>query len=135
MNRDKTSLPRDAAGFNYIRRNIKRGATNRDLEWTLSDDDLKDIIVCPCFYCGSDPYNIVREMQQMYSPSRMKWNGIDRVDSSKGYVQGNIVPCCTQCNYMKRNYSQESFIEKARAIALRHPKVSATGGMSAGLLA
>jgi hypothetical protein len=30
-------------------------------------------------------------------------NGIDRMDNTKGYVLGNIVSCCTECNYVKRD--------------------------------
>lgn len=48
----------------------------------------------PCYYCG-DVKN---------------YNGIDRVDSSKGYILNNCVPCCEICNKMKLNYTVDSWI-------------------------
>jgi hypothetical protein len=33
------------------------------------------------------------------------------------YIDGNVVPCCTTCNWMKRNYSRDQFIAHIRAIA------------------
>lgn len=37
--------------------------------------------------------------------------GIDRVDSSKGYLSANCVACCDACNKAKHNYSTEEFAE------------------------
>lgn len=34
---------------------------------------------------------------------------VDRIDSSKGYVEGNIVLCCNIINRMKQNLSLEEF--------------------------
>ena len=39
------------------------------------------------------------------------YNGIDRIDSDKGYKIGNVVSCCKQCNYAKGKQSQPNFIE------------------------
>lgn len=36
--------------------------------------------------------------------------GIDRVDSSLGYSAANCAPCCSDCNYAKREMSKESFL-------------------------
>jgi len=42
--------------------------------------------------------------------------GLDRVDSSAGYVFANVVSCCVVCNRMKLDHSQEAFIEHCRRI-------------------
>lgn len=43
--------------------------------------------------------------------------GLDRKDCKIGYVPGNVVPCCTRCNLVKRNeFSYEEFMEIAPAI-------------------
>ncbi len=55
----------------------------------------------PCHYCG-DPIDTV---------------GIDRVNGSKGYVKGNMVPCCPVCNYMKRTLSLEAFLQHCLKVA------------------
>ena len=44
------------------------------------------------------------------------WNGIDCIDSSKGYVEGNVVPCCKSCNEMKSSKSSEDFLRQVEAI-------------------
>ena len=60
----------------------------------------------PCEYCGgySDELNGV------------KFNGVDRIDSSQGYTVENSVPCCGMCNQMKMFYDLHDFLEHAKAI-------------------
>ncbi len=38
------------------------------------------------------------------------YNGIDRIDSSKGYIQGNVVTCCRTCNVAKMDMDYKEFI-------------------------
>lgn len=42
---------------------------------------------------------------------------IDRIDSSKGYEEGNIQWVHKHINFMKRTYSQEYFIEMCKKVA------------------
>lgn len=37
-------------------------------------------------------------------------HGIDRVDSSKNYEIDNVAPCCSVCNYMKKNQKLDDFL-------------------------
>lgn len=53
----------------------------------------------PCDYCG-------------LVPSPGAWNGIDRLESSDGYHEGNTVPCCTPCNSAKSTMYPDVFVEK-----------------------
>lgn len=48
--------------------------------------------------------------------SRYNTASIDRIDSSKGYIEGNIQWVHKHVNFMKRTYSQEYFIEMCRKI-------------------
>ncbi len=50
------------------------------------------LIVAPCTYCGKDT-----------------GQGIDRIDSNRGYTDDNVCACCKTCNYMKRDLSLEDF--------------------------
>ena len=43
-------------------------------------------------------------------------NGVDRIDSSKGYVRGNVVSMCFFHNQMKMDVSREKYIELATDI-------------------
>jgi hypothetical protein len=44
------------------------------------------------------------------------YNGIDRIDTHKGYVTSNVVSCCQMCNVMKWKYSKEEFLEHLERI-------------------
>jgi hypothetical protein len=44
------------------------------------------------------------------------YNGIDRKNNSLGYVSNNCVPCCSECNLMKRKMSVNQFLEHMRKI-------------------
>ena len=48
-------------------------------------------------------------------------NGIDRLDSKRGYEEGNCVPCYARCNQMKGDLSSEAFLSQI-AMILRHQK-------------
>ena len=74
--------------------NYKTNAKRKGLIFEFTLDEFSKIINEPCYYCGGESY------------------GIDRIDNSIGYLKDNIVPCCSMCNYMKRTYSEEDFINQ-----------------------
>ena len=78
----------------YKIHSVKSSAHCRNLTITLSAEEIVDIIHKPCVYCGAE-----------------KANGIDRIDSSKGYIQENVVPCCSICNWMKNALPVEQFYD------------------------
>lgn len=45
---------------------------------------------------------------------KIAYNGIDRVDPTKGYIIDNCVPCCTTCNYMKRILQRDEFLDHVK---------------------
>jgi len=68
----------------------------------LTLSEYKSIISNKCFYCDSDLPLI--------------GTGVDRVDSSIGYISGNVVACCTICNFIKSNTTLEE-------LKIRLPKI------------
>ena len=38
------------------------------------------------------------------------------MDNSKGYIDGNIKSCCSDCNYLKRNYDLDLVFDKFQRI-------------------
>lgn len=100
-------LPENRGVINHIILQYKRHAKDRNLVWGLLYDDVKAIIQQPCFYCGAEKSNhkVTKNCKEGYD-----YNGIDRIDSSKGYIIGNVVPCCKICNYAKRDMNQKDFI-------------------------
>lgn len=45
---------------------------------------------------------------------------IDRVDSSRGYYQDNVVLCCWVVNAMKKDLSLEDFLDLCRSVVAYH---------------
>lgn len=79
-----------------IRLSQYRTYTKRiDREFTLTESEARVLVTSPCHYCGVAP-----------NP----YGGIDRVNSTMGYFAGNVVPCCSMCNFAKRHNSVEDFL-------------------------
>lgn len=72
------------------------GAKNRELPFQLTFEQFTDLIYMPCHYCAvvGDPLN-----------------GVDRIDSSLGYLVSNCVPCCSICNRAKGAMPYAEFLE------------------------
>ena len=87
----------------------KSSAITKQLNFEITLDEYKSIVILPCHYCG-----IVQEKG---------FNGLDRMDSSVGYITGNCVSCCQMCNYMKVSLSASIFVERAEHIATFHKKI------------
>lgn len=102
----------EESSYNDLLRVYKKGASERNYEWKLSDDEFLTLVNQNCHYCGSSPV----ERDHDSSKNKRKVMGIDRVDSTIGYVFENCRPCCTACNYMKWNYSEEFFINHIKLI-------------------
>ena len=63
----------------------KTGAKVRGLSWNIDRDwYLEHIWNHSCAFCGEETCG-----------------GMDRIDSTIGYEQSNVIPCCTWCNSIK----------------------------------
>jgi len=93
----------------YIRRTEKNG-----MMWGLTRTEFDSIVQSPCFYCKSQPTDWIPRFKT--GRKYVGLNGIDRKDSSLGYVEGNVVPCCSVCNYMKGAMSIEDFLQHVARI-------------------
>ena len=92
---------------NKIKKNIRKGkysktiegrfvrgkceAKKKNIPWLLSKDFYEKLVEPDkCFYnCGS------QLNKGGYS--------LDRIDNSKGYSEDNVLPCCWNCNSLRRN--------------------------------
>jgi 5-methylcytosine-specific restriction endonuclease McrA len=102
------------ACFNSIYGNIKRGALTRNLVFDLSKDQVKKLILQPCYYCGEESSNYmihssVQNGKTYKSNGGIHYNGLDRVDNTKGYTIDNVVPCCKHCNSAKGKLTVDEF--------------------------
>jgi hypothetical protein len=65
-------------------------AKQRGISFSLTFDQFIEAAGQPCFYCGNELCSQVLE-----------GSGLDRIDSSKGYEDGNVLPCGFRCNKIK----------------------------------
>lgn len=84
-------------GVKRIRSQYKSRAKRKGIEFDLSFERFGELVLSPCAYCGAEPANELKLSKDLVFP----YNGIDRRDSSQGYVWGNVVPCCSFCNSIK----------------------------------
>ena len=109
-----TALPPNVAAYRLIVRTYRLSARRKGLEFTLSDSEIKNLLDGNCRYCGSEPCGISKKgLKGSYT-----YSGIDRVDNTLGYVGGNVVSCCKQCNMAKGVMTEDQFMLKIQAFAL-----------------
>lgn len=88
----------------------KTNATHRKISFSLTKEEFKTLVKQPCYYCGTSNSNFV-DVSLQNTKRILYFNGIDRVDSSKGYINSNCVPCCKHCNAAKGELSINEFKE------------------------
>lgn len=81
----------------------KSEANRRKIEWLLEKEEAILLFKKDCRYCGINN----------------GLNGIDRIDSGKGYVTGNTAPCCGICNKMKLDHPVETFINIIKHLVIK----------------
>jgi hypothetical protein len=81
----------------------KNSAIVKQLVFEITQEEYLSIVNLPCEYCG-----IMQEKG---------FNGIDRLDSTIGYVRDNCVTCCAMCNYMKGSLDKDIFVQRVEHIA------------------
>jgi hypothetical protein len=90
---------------------IFQSAADRSLEFNLSFVTVKKLLTYDvCYYTGK-----AFEEEGLFSRS------FDRVDSSKGYVEGNVVACTVDINGKKSNLSVEEIIALYNRLAPKPP--------------
>jgi hypothetical protein len=116
-------LPEGVAAFNSLYTSYKRNAKGRKLEFNLTREAFKELTKANCHYCGDPPSRqfpsnntVSRHLKARKAYTTYTYSGIDRMDSSIGYEEENCVPCCTRCNYAKRNESYNDFTAWIRRI-------------------
>lgn len=99
--------PKEVSGAWKLFSSYKSDAKRRGIEFKLVFEEFKKITSKNCIYCGLPPSS---------GNSSYHYNGIDRINSSKGYLSDNIDPCCWKCNTMKWNLSKEEFLKHIETI-------------------
>lgn len=84
-----------------VRYIYERNAKERGIDFNLNDIDIQELIFKNCDYCGSPPSNNIKGLP---------YSGIDRINNEETYYKENCIPCCRDCNLMKRDLTQEKFL-------------------------
>lgn len=76
---------------------------DKETFYKLSDSD--------CFYCGCKPSNKEKDTARHVDGERLviKYQGLDRIDSNRGYLKSNVIPCCAKCNKAKNDMTYIEF--------------------------
>lgn len=91
-----------------IIKDYKVKSKKRNLAFDLSEEEFRNLITSNCFYCGCSPKN---EKKMPEYAGSLFYNGIDRVDNTRGYSLDNCVPCCIICNKAKRDLTKQEFLD------------------------
>jgi hypothetical protein len=93
----------------------KTSAKKRGHIFNLNEIEFHEKIQKSCYYCGSPPSNItkLKEMTFVY-------NGLDRIDSKRGYSIDNVVTACANCNRAKLDLTQQEFFDMIKKIHKEH---------------
>jgi len=103
-----SSIKKGQSSINRVYYDYKKHAIKKQVPFEISREYFVEITQMDCFYCGKKPSNISKNR---YNNGDFIYNGIDRINSSDGYIKGNIVPCCWRCNEAKKKETQEDFLE------------------------
>ncbi len=101
------ALPKGEAALNDLMSRYKRHARLTGRTFFLDLDGFRSLVTSRCHYCGIEPSQVIQARYGLNGGIR--YNGVDRVDSTKGYEVGNVVSCCGQCNRAKSDLTIDEF--------------------------
>ena len=99
---DRPGAWTDKKNVSYKRYLYKSKSHN--IEFAIAEEEFQTLTSGACAYCARQNSTTHR-------------NGIDRVDSAVGYVVENCVPCCGECNVMKKTMTPAEFRDACAAVA------------------
>lgn len=117
------------SSFNDLLATYKARAKKKKRKFTLSKSQFKLLTQGLCAYCGISPH-------RKHSPRKFRnayvYNGIDRIDSSKGYTPKNSVSCCYDCNRTKSELSHSAFLSYLSRLVSNQLLILANKGAPTG---
>lgn len=112
LRKKRNALAPGRAARNEVFRKYRTQAQERDFLWEITEGEFDRLTSESCHYCGAPPSNVKR-----LSSGEFTYSGIDRMDNSRGYEEGNVVPCCIECNRLKGRMSYEKFVAWLNRVA------------------
>lgn len=112
-NLKKRKKPNKEACKNTLFLALRARATRRKIPFLLERNEVDHLTQQPCHYCGALSSSVQRVS---FNEDELAYNGIDRVDNSKGYELTNVVPCCKLCNQAKNSLTVDEFVSWVRKV-------------------
>lgn len=106
--RKTNSIEFGDSALNHLYASYRCSAKDRNLAFELTKEKLYEMAKKDCAYCGKSPSSIEKNK---CNNGDFVYNGIDRMYNSKGYIEGNMVTCCGECNYAKGKRDIDKFLE------------------------
>lgn len=119
------TLPPGVAAFNGLLGRYKQSATSRSHKWELADSQFRKLTRMDCWYCGAEPAQIWQGTTE--TTGSYIYNGVDRIDNTKGYTPENVVPCCEICNRAKKNMGYDEFVDWITRLRNTRPMIFDVG--------
>ncbi len=111
--RNKTSIKQRGQRKAYT--NYRKQAAIRKLSFDISLKKFIELSQQPCAYCGDLRTNSAK-FERVIGGGEYKYNGLDRLDSTKGYSIDNVVPCCKICNFAKSTTGHQEFLSWVKKV-------------------
>lgn len=119
--REGRRKPAGRSGLVILMSGYRRDALRRGLSFNLTEQLFAELTRRACWYCGTAPAqvkaNISAHNPEIAERSRYVYNGIDRVDNTRGYEPDNVVPCCKTCNRAKDTMTETKFVDWVERVA------------------
>lgn len=107
----------DRQAKNAVYFNYKTKAAQRNLTWKISKEKFFEIAEKQCVYCKEKNTSYFNPPKTSPWSKPYVYTGIDRIDSSIGYEENNIQPCCKWCNLAKSNRTEKDFLNWIKKIS------------------
>ena len=93
-----------------LKRRIHSSATNRGHKNTLTREDIEQLVIESNGKCA------ISGMQMTTLHNDPNKASVDRIDSKKGYVKGNVRLVTTRANYIKKQWGDDDILEFCLAV-------------------
>lgn len=80
----------------------------------LTEEQFLHMSQLPCYWCGE--WNPSIRKHRYFKEVTFAYHGLDRIDNERGHDVDNVRPCCWLCNELRRNRTEEKFLDRITKI-------------------
>lgn len=94
---------------------LQSNAEKRNLDFNLTIEEAWELFIQQKRRCSLS--GVLLDFSTPRQKSILSQASLDRIDSSKGYIKGNVQWVCKETNFMKRDMTDEEFINWCNAVS------------------